>query len=206
MSSSDIVSPDAQALRNRPDPVSEEKPLLPPVKPFRIDSTARNGNSSRSDETEHSGGNASIPVFKKLVNADDDLVGLIAYGLYKQNKYEWLAAFEKSCGRRPGADEYTAYVLGEGTPRRVTAYRRLAETFQSARPPGPEQPYHTTRLFEAGASTDPGVRPAGSRRWEASQAPPRARMSRSGLYYALFMAALAVVCVWLLVHFGVVKV
>jgi hypothetical protein len=210
MSSSDIFSPDAQALRNAPEPVSEEKPLLPPVRPLRIDSPPRNDPSSRSDDTAPAAGNGSVPVFKKLVNADDDLVGLIAYGLYKQNKYEWLAAFEKSCGRRPGADEFTAYALGEGTPRRVTAYRSLAETFLSGRPLGPELPRQPPRRLESGAPAEPAARSAGSRRLEEAppleQAKPRPRTGHSGLFYALFIAALAVVCVWLLVHSGFVKV
>jgi hypothetical protein len=195
---------------NPPEPTSEEKSLLPPVKPLRIDSTPRNGLNSRSDETVPAGGDSNVPVFKKLVNADDDLVGLIAYGLYKQNKHEWLATFEKSCGRRPGADEFTAYVLGEGTTRRVTAYRRLAEALLSGRTLGAEQPRQAMRVFEPGAPVDPAARPAAARRLEEArrldEVKPRLKTGRNGLYYSLFIAAVAVVCVWLLAHFGIVKV
>lgn len=67
-------------------------------------------------------------VFQKLVAADDDVVGLVAYSIYKQNKLDWLRAFEKLRSRAPGEAELSAYVIGENTPRRLATYRHLAES------------------------------------------------------------------------------
>ncbi len=48
-------------------------------------------------------------VFERLVDdadeGDEQLVGLVAYGLYKIGKREWLVAFRQENGRGPTADE-----------------------------------------------------------------------------------------------------
>lgn len=67
-------------------------------------------------------------IFPKLVAGDDDIVGLVAYSLYKQNKIDWMRAFETQNGRRPNDEEFAAYIIGENTPRRVSIYRFLAES------------------------------------------------------------------------------
>lgn len=67
-------------------------------------------------------------IFGKLVSGDDDIVGLVAYSLYKQNKIDWMGAFEKRFDRAPNDQEFAAYIVGENTPRRVSTYRFLAES------------------------------------------------------------------------------
>ncbi|HEX4764845.1 MAG TPA: hypothetical protein VH414_01060 [Lichenihabitans sp.] len=66
-------------------------------------------------------------VFTNLVTSDKDIVGLVAYSIYKQNKYDWLSAFGRQTGRMPDEAEAQAYLLGESTPRRLATYRHLAE-------------------------------------------------------------------------------
>lgn len=66
------------------------------------------------------------PMFSELVWADDDVVGLVAYALYKQNKRDWFTAFEATNARRPSSAELNSYIVGEATRRRVETYRRLA--------------------------------------------------------------------------------
>jgi hypothetical protein len=66
-------------------------------------------------------------VFESLVTAETDLVGFVAYGLYKQNKRDWFIAFEREQGRIPNEGEIASYVVGESTERRLAIYRRLAE-------------------------------------------------------------------------------
>ena len=46
------------------------------------------------------------------------IAGLVAYSIYKQNKLDWLAAFETAKGRAPNDAELASYIIGEGTPRR----------------------------------------------------------------------------------------
>ncbi len=82
-------------------------------------------------ENERPGG-----VFGRLVNGDDDIVGLVAYALYKQNKIDWMQAFESEHGRKPESQEFAAYIVGENTSRRIATYRFLAES-TIARVPGP---------------------------------------------------------------------
>lgn len=74
-------------------------------------------------------------VFTSLVSGDDDIVGLVAYSIYKQNKHDWLIAFNKQKDREPFEDELLAYIIGESTPRRLATYRHLAEATLEGRGP-----------------------------------------------------------------------
>ncbi|MGL4243172.1 MAG: hypothetical protein ACRCTI_18820, partial [Beijerinckiaceae bacterium] len=76
------------------------------------------------------------PMFGLLVENDDDVAGLLAYGLYKQNKRDWLLAHRARAGREPTSAELEAFILGERIPRRVTTYRRLALDMLAGERPG----------------------------------------------------------------------
>jgi hypothetical protein len=84
---------------------------------------APSGAIAHEAEPERPGG-----IFGRLVNGDEDIVGLVAYALYKQNKIDWMQAFENARGRKPESQEFAAYIVGENTPRRVATYRFLAES------------------------------------------------------------------------------
>jgi hypothetical protein len=67
------------------------------------------------------------PIFDALVGSDgEDVAGLVAYSIYKQNKRAWLDDFVKATGRAPSDAETRAYIIGESTERRLATYRRLA--------------------------------------------------------------------------------
>ena len=66
-------------------------------------------------------------VFGSLVTGDNDIVGLVAYSIYKQNKHDWLVAFSRARGRDPRDEELQSYIIGESTPRRLATYRHLAQ-------------------------------------------------------------------------------
>lgn len=51
-------------------------------------------------------------VFDKLVDSADDLEGLLAYGLYKQHKRDWLLQHREKYGRRPTVEEERIFVDG----------------------------------------------------------------------------------------------
>ena len=74
-------------------------------------------------------------VFAALVSGDSDIVGLIAYSIYKQNKLDWLVAFNKQKSRDPNEAEVSAYIIGESTPRRLAIYRHLAQATLEGRGP-----------------------------------------------------------------------
>ena len=79
------------------------------------------------------------PVFEMLVSGDKDIIGLVAYSIYKQNKREWLMAFHKARGRDPNENEMAAYIIGDSTPRRLATFRHLAQATLEGR--GPEVPF-----------------------------------------------------------------
>jgi hypothetical protein len=67
------------------------------------------------------------PIFDALVGSEgEDVAGLVAYSIYKQNKRAWLDDFLKATGRAPNDAEIRSYIIGESTERRLAIYRRLA--------------------------------------------------------------------------------
>ncbi len=74
-------------------------------------------------------------VFACLVTGDADITGLVAYSIYKQNKHDWLVAFNKHKSREPNEEELGSYIIGESTPRRLATYRHLAEATLEGRGP-----------------------------------------------------------------------
>jgi hypothetical protein len=94
------------------------------------------------------------PVFTSLVKADGDIIGLVAYSIYKQNKLDWLLAFQRATGREPNEQENVAYIIGEATPRRLATYRHLAESTLAGS--GPDVPSGTGKPNERSAYAYPG--------------------------------------------------
>ena len=130
-------------------------------------------------------------IFERLVSGDDDVAGLIAYSLYKQNKRDWLRAFETARSRAPTLDEEVAYTIGESTTRRLAMYRQMAEaTFigQAA----------TRRLADQSEGGDlrlplpPENQPApqGLQRALQEHAPARRETNKSVVAMALYAAVL----------------
>ncbi len=77
-------------------------------------------------------------VFTSLVKEDSDISGLVAYSIYKQNKLDWLQAFETALGRVPNEAELASYIIGESTPRRLATYRHLADSTLAGKGPDVE--------------------------------------------------------------------
>lgn len=78
------------------------------------------------------------PIFDALVGPDEDIAGLVAYSIYKQNKRAWLDDFVKAIGRAPTEAESRAYIIGESTERRLATYRHLAAATLAGQ--GPRSP------------------------------------------------------------------
>ncbi|WP_237482466.1 hypothetical protein [Lichenibacterium dinghuense] len=130
-------------------------------------------------------------VFTSLVTGDGDIVGLVAYSIYKQNKYDWLDAYSRLEGRMPEPAEVHSYLLGESTARRLATYRHLAQAVLDGR--GPDVP-------GAPAGALPAV-PA--RRAEPARAPqdppPRIGIARGRSNFQLSSRAIVALCVTLVV-------
>ncbi|MBV8850172.1 MAG: hypothetical protein JOZ16_11380, partial [Methylobacteriaceae bacterium] len=119
------------------------------------------------------------PVFSHLVTSDNDIVGLVAYSIYKQNKLDWLLAFQRAVGREPSELENTAYIIGEATPRRLATYRHLAESTLAGS--GPDVPSATGK---------PGDRPA-----YAYRGKPGAQNRPNTLVVAAILAVVVIVAI-----------
>ena len=100
-------------------------------------------------------------VFTSLVTSDKDIVGLVAYSIYKQNKYDWLHAFSRLQGRMPDESEAQSYLYGESTPRRLATYRHLAEAVLAGRGPDVQngEAPSTAPVYEAGIRRAAPVQP-----------------------------------------------
>ena len=124
-------------------------PKLPEANAFNM----KNSSDRPEDGEERNA------VFESLVTADGDIVGLVAYSIYKQNKHDWLIAFDKLKGRPPNEGEQSAYIVGESTPRRLAIYRHLAEATLEGRgpetPAGPSAEAFAQRTYGAAARKAP---------------------------------------------------
>ncbi|MBM3609859.1 MAG: hypothetical protein FJX29_15685 [Alphaproteobacteria bacterium] len=103
-------------------------------------------------------------VFTSLVTSDDDIVGLVAYSIYKQNKHDWLVAFNKYKNREPDERELESYIIGESTARRLAIYRHLAVATLEGKGPQVNAGSSSEKFVQRslGASTRPAVEPQAS--------------------------------------------
>lgn len=70
-------------------------------------------------------------IYKQLVDSDNDLVGLVAYGIYKQHKIEFLQNFKEDVQREPTDGECKVFYLTTTTKDQLRKYRDQAETLVS---------------------------------------------------------------------------
>ena len=136
-----------------PGPASESgaaKAKMPGAGDF--DAAAMRVAAEGSDDHERNA------VFGSLVTGDEDIVGLVAYSIYKQNKHDWLVAFSKAKGRDPDEREAASYIIGESTPRRLAIYRHLAQATLDGRGPqvagGPSSEKFVQRSLGAAAKAN----------------------------------------------------
>lgn len=101
---------------------------------FGVEAVKTNGSVAEDATSSHADAERNA-VFAALVSGDSDIVGLVAYSIYKQNKLDWLVAFNKQRARDPNEAEVGAYIIGESTPRRLAIYRHLAQATLEGRGP-----------------------------------------------------------------------
>lgn len=54
-------------------------------------------------------------IYEKLVTSGDDLVGLIAYGIYKKYKIEFITKIKENQGRKPTDEECQTFYAASTT-------------------------------------------------------------------------------------------
>ena len=62
-------------------------------------------------------------IFSKLVESDNDLVGLVAYGIYKKHKIEFLLGFKEKHKREPDESECEVFFLTSTTETQIAKYK-----------------------------------------------------------------------------------
>lgn len=67
-------------------------------------------------------------IFSKLVDNETDLIGLVAYGLYKNNKIEFLQNFKEKNKREPTEEELDSFNEYSWTDNSLQNYIRIAES------------------------------------------------------------------------------
>lgn len=65
-------------------------------------------------------------VYDHLVEGEDDVIGLITYSLYKQDKRDWLVNWMAHHGTEPTADQVEAFVNAQMTTAQRERYRNAA--------------------------------------------------------------------------------
>lgn len=135
-------------------------------------------------EAQLTSGLSYNPIFGELVGdsaeINDNLVGVVAYGIYKIAKREWLTEFKARCGREPTTEEVTNYTL-TWTKSRKDALTFAAESSLAK--------FADTIISDAA----PGIREAALRGtfWSAVWT----SIFASALY-TLFLIALAIILAW----------
>lgn len=66
-------------------------------------------------------------IYEKLVVSEDDLVGLIAYGIYKRHKIEFITRIKEELKREPTDDECHSFFIASTTSSQLEKYRSQAE-------------------------------------------------------------------------------
>jgi hypothetical protein len=104
--------------------------------------------------------------YEQLVSGDDDLIGLIAYALYKKDKRDFYIGWQEQHGSPPQADHvkaFTASVLTLGQQLRYrTAARDMidayAKTVSDAEKPLIEKGAVTERFEQAARKVEDSIR------------------------------------------------
>jgi hypothetical protein len=65
--------------------------------------------------------------YSSLVQAEDDLIGHVAYALYKRDKLAFVDSIKGNLNRPPDEAELAIFIVGCNLPARLQAYRAQAE-------------------------------------------------------------------------------
>lgn len=70
-------------------------------------------------------------IYEKLVKSEDDLIGLIAYAIYKKHKIEFITSIKEKEGREPTTDECKIFFNASTTESQLAKYRNDAQSILS---------------------------------------------------------------------------
>lgn len=67
-------------------------------------------------------------IYSKLVRDDDDIIGIIAYGIYKKHKIEFIESIKKEYNREPNQEEWHAFAVSSNTDSQLEKYVSQADS------------------------------------------------------------------------------
>lgn len=70
-------------------------------------------------------------IYRELVESEDDLVGLIAYGIYKKHKIEFIRKIKSEQNREPETADFESFCAASTTKSQLSSYRNQAEAMLS---------------------------------------------------------------------------
>lgn len=67
-------------------------------------------------------------IYSKLVEDDADIIGMVAYGIYKRHKIEFIDSIRKEYDREPNDEEWQAFAISSNTESQLKKYVSQADT------------------------------------------------------------------------------
>lgn len=67
-------------------------------------------------------------IYSKLVRDDDDIIGMVAYGIYKKHKIEFIESVKKERNREPNQEEWHAFAISSNTDSQLDKYISQADS------------------------------------------------------------------------------
>ena len=65
-------------------------------------------------------------IYSKLVSSEDDVMGLLAYSIYKRHKIEFIEDFKKKKGTAPTDSDIESFIMSSVTESQLAKYKESA--------------------------------------------------------------------------------
>ena len=66
-------------------------------------------------------------IYTKLVHDDNDIIGMVAYGIYKKHKIEFIESIKREHGREPSEEEWHVFSISTNTESQLNKYISQAD-------------------------------------------------------------------------------
>ena len=69
---------------------------------------------------------ATHKMYSNIVKTDEDIIGLVAYALYKKQKIAFFKKVRKETGKEPSEGDVNAFILNSSTECQIDSFREQA--------------------------------------------------------------------------------
>ena len=70
-------------------------------------------------------------IYDKLITGKDDVIGMLAYSIYKQHKIEFIEDFKRKKGKCPEDSDFEYFIMSSVAPSQLKKYRESARAILS---------------------------------------------------------------------------